>query len=121
MMDYPAWRKKTPTPQFISYSNANRIDQLIQEDKPSTSAAAAAAAQNQTQKYTTQQPATAESSVVSGISTGTTSTAPLDGNISNNTVKTVGNLKEMHTYSSHYDVKIKLSAFLDLFLIDSGF
>ncbi|KQS62282.1 uncharacterized protein Dere_GG22110, isoform B [Drosophila erecta] len=87
MMDYPAWRKKTPTPQFISYSNANRIDQLIHEDKPSTSAAAAAAAQNQ--KYTTQQTDSVESSsLVSGISTGATKAAPLDGNISNSTVKT---------------------------------
>lgn len=86
MMDYPAWRKKTPTPQFISYSNANRIDQLIHEDKPSTSAAAAAA---QNQKYTTQQTDSVESSLVSGIGTGATKGAPLDGNIRNSTVKTV--------------------------------
>ncbi|XP_039480990.1 helicase domino isoform X1 [Drosophila santomea] len=86
MMDYTAWRKKTPTPQFISYSNANRIDQLIHEDKPSTSAAAAAAAQNQ--KFTTQQTDSVDSSLVSGISTGATKAAPLDSNISNSTVKT---------------------------------
>lgn len=74
-MDYPAWRKKTPTPQFISYSNANRIDQLVHEDKPSTSAAAAAAAQNQPLRNNTPQQvsveATTTTTVVSGISTGT--------------------------------------------------
>ncbi|XP_055918769.1 helicase domino isoform X2 [Eupeodes corollae] len=32
MMDYPTWRKKPPSPQFISFSNAYRLDQLVSEE-----------------------------------------------------------------------------------------
>ncbi|XP_017865744.1 PREDICTED: helicase domino isoform X1 [Drosophila arizonae] len=75
MMDYPAWRKKTPTPQFISYSNANRIEQLILEEKPSTSAAAAAVAQGHrtTQQPTQQQPQQSSDSVVSNSNSSSSS------------------------------------------------
>ncbi|EDW36128.1 GL16840 [Drosophila persimilis] len=86
MMDYPAWRKKTPTPQFISYSNANRIDQLVHEDKPSTSAASGAA---QAQRTPTPQQATLETTtttVISGTSNTGTTGQQVDG-ISNSTVK----------------------------------
>ncbi|XP_053962769.1 helicase domino [Anastrepha ludens] len=33
MMDYPTWRKKPPTPQFVTFSNAYRLDQLVSEDR----------------------------------------------------------------------------------------
>ncbi|KAM8712283.1 hypothetical protein ACLKA7_012754 [Drosophila subpalustris] len=82
MMDYPAWRKKTPTPQFISYSNANRIEQLILEEKPTTSAAAAAAAVAQTHRTTQQQQQqqqTSESVVSSNSPTPTTTTTGTTG------------------------------------------
>lgn len=99
-MDYPAWRKKTPTPQFISYSNANRIEQLILEDKPSTSAAAAAAAVAQSHKTPQQQQQQQTTdSVVSSSSNATTSTGttgvPLETDIS--TLKTVSSKqKQLH-------------------------
>ncbi|KAL9916253.1 helicase domino isoform X1 [Glossina fuscipes] len=35
MMDYPTWRKKPPTPQFITYSNAYRLDQLVSDERTS--------------------------------------------------------------------------------------
>ncbi|XP_055839323.1 helicase domino isoform X2 [Episyrphus balteatus] len=35
MMDYPTWRKKPPSPQFISFSNAYRLDQLVSEETKS--------------------------------------------------------------------------------------
>ncbi|XP_054090786.1 helicase domino isoform X1 [Zeugodacus cucurbitae] len=52
MMDYPTWRKKPPTPQFATFSNAYRLDQLVNEDR------AAALAQQQQQKSTTDNIAT---------------------------------------------------------------
>lgn len=93
MMDYPAWRKKTPTPQFISYSNANRIEQLILEEKPSTSAAAAAAAVAQSHKTPQQQQQQTTETIVSSSSNTTTTTTtgttgvPLETD--NSTLKTV--------------------------------
>ncbi|XP_020713427.2 helicase domino isoform X2 [Ceratitis capitata] len=36
MMDYPTWRKKPPTPQFVTFSNAYRLDQLVSEDRAAT-------------------------------------------------------------------------------------
>ncbi|XP_036345558.1 helicase domino-like isoform X1 [Rhagoletis pomonella] len=47
MMDYPTWRKKPPTPQFVTFSNAYRLDQLVNEDR-----AAALVQQQQQQKAT---------------------------------------------------------------------
>lgn len=98
MMDYPAWRKKTPTPQFISYSNANRIEQLILEEKPSTSAAAAAAAVAQSHKTPQQQQQqTTETIVSSSSSTTTTTTTGTTGvplETDNSTLKTVRNKRQ---------------------------
>uniref|UniRef100_A0A034W702 Helicase domino n=1 Tax=Bactrocera dorsalis TaxID=27457 RepID=A0A034W702_BACDO len=51
MMDYPTWRKKPPTPQFVTFSNAYRLDQLVNEDK----AAALAQQQQQQQQQSHQQ------------------------------------------------------------------
>lgn len=48
MMDYPTWRKKPPTPQFVTFSNAYRLDQLVNEDR----AAALVQQQQQQQKST---------------------------------------------------------------------
>lgn len=38
MMDYPTWRKKAPTPQFITFSNAYRLDQLVNNDERTATA-----------------------------------------------------------------------------------
>jgi len=91
-MDYPAWRKKTPTPQFISYSNANRIEQLILEEKPTTSAAAAAAAVAQTHRTTQQQPTESIFSSNSPAATTTiTGTTGIQLDADSSTLKTVSN------------------------------
>ncbi|XP_013100224.2 helicase domino [Stomoxys calcitrans] len=42
MMDYPTWRKKAPTPQFIAYSNAYRLDQLVNDERTSAAASTTA-------------------------------------------------------------------------------
>lgn len=85
-MDYPAWRKKTPTPQFISYSNANRIEQLILEEKPSTSAAAAAAAVAQSHKTSPTESVVSSSNTTTATTTGTTG---VQLETDNSTLKTV--------------------------------
>lgn len=36
MMDYPTWRKKAPTPQFITFSNAYRLEQLVNDERTAT-------------------------------------------------------------------------------------
>uniref|UniRef100_A0A1A9WJY6 Helicase domino n=1 Tax=Glossina brevipalpis TaxID=37001 RepID=A0A1A9WJY6_9MUSC len=56
MMDYPTWRKKPPTPQFITYSNAYRLDQLVNDERTS-----AANTSNTTNIHTQQQHQTADS------------------------------------------------------------
>lgn len=87
MMDYPAWRKKTPTPQFISYSNANRIEQLILEEKPSTSAAAAAAAVAQSHKTSPTESVVSSSNTTTA--TTTTGTTGVQLETDNSTLKSV--------------------------------
>lgn len=89
-MDYPAWRKKTPTPQFISYSNANRIEQLILEEKPSTSAAAAAAAVAQSHKTSPTESAVSSSNTTTATTTGTTG---VQLETDNSTLKTVRSMQ----------------------------
>ncbi|XP_065370564.1 helicase domino [Calliphora vicina] len=42
MMDYPTWRKKAPTPQFITFSNAYRLDQLVNDERTATATTTAA-------------------------------------------------------------------------------
>ncbi|XP_067632561.1 helicase domino isoform X1 [Eurosta solidaginis] len=54
MMDYPTWRKKPPTPQFVTFSNAYRLDQLVSEDR----AAALVQQQQQQQEKNTDNIAT---------------------------------------------------------------
>ncbi|XP_050324374.1 helicase domino isoform X1 [Bactrocera neohumeralis] len=62
MMDYPTWRKKPPTPQFVTFSNAYRLDQLVNEDK------AAALAQQQQQQQ--QQKSTDNIATIIGVASG---------------------------------------------------
>lgn len=38
MMDYPAWKKKPPCPQFVKVSNAYRLDHLVNEEVTSAAA-----------------------------------------------------------------------------------
>lgn len=35
-MDYPTWRKKPPSQQFINFSSAYRLDQLVNEERSSS-------------------------------------------------------------------------------------
>lgn len=96
-MDYPAWRKKTPTPQFISYSNANRIEQLILEEKPSTSAAAVAAAVAQSHKTSPTESVVSSSSNTTTTTTTTTGTTGVQLDTDNSTLKTVrSKQRQMH-------------------------
>lgn len=105
MMDYPAWRKKTPTPQFISYSNANRIEQLILEEKPSTSAAAAAAAVAQSHKTSPTESAVSSSNTTTATTTGTTG---VQLETDNSTLKTVRS-RQIHLLKILYYIEFVLA------------
>ncbi|XP_075165113.1 domino helicase [Haematobia irritans] len=48
MMDYPTWRKKGPTPQFIAYSNAYRLDQLVNDERTSAASTTASTSMSST-------------------------------------------------------------------------
>lgn len=49
MMDYPTWKKKPPSPQFINFCNAYRLDLLVNEDRTSATSATANIATQQQQ------------------------------------------------------------------------
>lgn len=65
MMDYPTWRKKAPTPQFITFSNAYRLDQLVNDERTQIAAAT-----------TTTGTGTAATTGASATETATTTTLP---------------------------------------------
>ncbi|XP_061388669.1 helicase domino [Musca vetustissima] len=62
MMDYPTWRKKAPTPQFITFSNAYRLDQLVNDERTQTAAAATTTTTTTATSATTNIPAAATTS-----------------------------------------------------------
>uniref|UniRef100_A0A1A9V1Z9 Helicase domino n=1 Tax=Glossina austeni TaxID=7395 RepID=A0A1A9V1Z9_GLOAU len=101
MMDYPTWRKKPPTPQFITYSNAYRLDQLVSDERtsaPNTPNTTNIHTQQQQQQHQTadsiatiigvaghtqqpqQQQATQQTNTQSQVSFSTTSSSTINNN-----------------------------------------
>lgn len=93
MMDYPTWRKKPPTPQFVTFSNAYRLDQLVNEDR------AAALVQQQQQQQ--QQKSTDNIATIIGVASGNQQQQQLQTQdyLTAITNKTVSINTYIHTYA----------------------
>ncbi|XP_037816114.1 helicase domino isoform X2 [Lucilia sericata] len=74
MMDYPTWRKKAPTPQFITFSNAYRLEQLVNDER--TAATTTTTATTATTGTPTSTPSTA-AAAATAINVGATAVSLL--------------------------------------------